>query len=96
MLTLVVVQHLVVVHLVNVVAGEDEDIFRVVHVDEVDVLIDGVGCSAVPFSAFPFLIRRQYKYTAIGYIKVPWCSASNICIQFKRLILCKHTYCINT
>ena len=46
---LVAVKHLVVVHLVNMVAGEDKEVFRIVAVDEVDVLGDRVRGSAEHF-----------------------------------------------
>ena len=37
-----------VVHLVDVVAGEDEDVLRLFGADGVDVLVDGVGGALVP------------------------------------------------
>ena len=42
-----IIEHLIVVHLVNVVAGENKKIFRIILVDEVDVLGDRISSSAV-------------------------------------------------
>src|SRR5262249_11247310 len=50
--------HVAVVHLVDVVAGEDEDVLRVGLLDAVDVLVDGVGGALVPVLV-DALLRRQ-------------------------------------
>ncbi len=44
----VLLQHEGVVHLVDVVAGEDEDVLGLLGADGVDVLVDGVGGALVP------------------------------------------------
>ena len=44
-------EHAAVVHLVDVVAGEDEDVFGLLGADGVDVLVDGVGGAHVPVGA---------------------------------------------
>jgi hypothetical protein len=44
----VLLLHQGVVHLVDVVAGEDEDVLGFFRADGVDVLIDGVGCALIP------------------------------------------------
>ena len=41
-------EHAAVIHLVDVVAGEDEDVARFLGADGIDVLVDGVGCALVP------------------------------------------------
>ncbi len=51
-------QHLLVVHLVNVIAGEHHDILRLFADDRVEVLVDGVGGALVPLLA-DALLRRQ-------------------------------------
>ena len=55
----VVGEHLGVIHLVDVVAREDEHILGVVHVDKADVLEDGVGRALIPRRTARTLIRRQ-------------------------------------
>ncbi len=44
----VLLQHEGVVHLVDVVAGEDDDVLGLLGADGVDVLVDGVGGALVP------------------------------------------------
>jgi len=44
----VLLEHEAVVHLVDVVAGEDEDVLGLFGTDGVDVLVDGVGGAGVP------------------------------------------------
>ena len=55
----VVGQHHRVVHLVDVVAGEHEDVVGTVAGDDVLVLVDGVGGAAVPALLADALLRRQ-------------------------------------
>lgn len=43
----VVRQHLGIIHFVNVVAGQNQHIFRFHLIQEVDILRDRVGCAAV-------------------------------------------------
>ena len=47
-----------VVHLVDVIAREDQHEPRVVRTEDVEILVNGVGRAAVPFAAYP-LRRRQ-------------------------------------
>ena len=44
----VLLEHAGVVHLVDVVAGEDDDVLGFFGADGVDVLVDGVGGALVP------------------------------------------------
>ncbi len=55
----VLLQHLLVVHLVDVVAREQHDELRVVALDDVDVLIDRVGRAEIPELLGDALARRQ-------------------------------------
>ncbi len=54
-------EHLGVVHFVDVVAGEDEDVFGALAADGVDVLIDGVGGAAIPLFADAHLGRKDFN-----------------------------------
>ena len=47
----VLFEHELVVHLVDVVAGEDDDVLGLLAADGVDVLVDGVGGALVPVLA---------------------------------------------
>ena len=44
---LVIIQHLAVIHLVDMVSGQDQNIFRVQIIEEVNVLGNGICCSLV-------------------------------------------------
>ncbi len=52
-------QHQLVVHAVDVVAGEDDDVARAIAGDDVDVLEDGVGGALVPLVLRDALARGQ-------------------------------------
>ena len=52
-------KHDLVVHLVDVVAGEDDDVARRVVLDDVDVLVDRVGRAGVPLVLGDALAGRQ-------------------------------------
>ena len=55
----VLLQHLLVIHLVDVVASQQHDELRPVALDDVDVLIDGVGGAEVPHRLVDALGGRQ-------------------------------------
>ena len=44
----VLLEHLLIIHFVDVIAGEDEDEVRLLAADRIDVLVDGVGGALVP------------------------------------------------
>jgi hypothetical protein len=52
-------QHAAVIHLVDVVAGDDQNVLRVVAAKEVHVLEDRVGGALVPLVFVDLLLRRQ-------------------------------------
>ena len=56
--SLVEAQHAGVVHLVDVIAREHDDVLRVLARDRVEVLVDGVGGAEIPVLA-DTLLRRQ-------------------------------------
>src|SRR5205807_7958809 len=56
---LVLLHHLAVVHLVDVVAGKNEDVFGLLRADGVNILVYGVGRPLIPLIADP-LHRRQH------------------------------------
>ena len=84
---LVVVEHGAIVHLIDVVAGEDEHIVGIIAVDEVEVLVDGIGRALVPVGGLAALIRRQHHDTAAHAVKVPRLAVADILIEHQRLIL---------
>ena len=83
----VLLQHLFVVHLVDMVAGEDDHELRRVALDDVDVLIDRVGRAEIPHRLGDALRGRQDVETlvAFGPEKVP--AALQMADQAVRLVL---------
>ena len=52
-------QHLAVVHFVDVVAGDDQDVFRVVAPQKVHILEDRIGGALIPLRLVNLLLCRQ-------------------------------------
>ena len=78
------------------VAGENYYIFRIIALDEAEVLINSVCGAFVPIASGVALIRRKNKCAAAHTVKVPGLSVSDVLGKFKRFILCKDTYGIDT
>ena len=55
----VLLEYFLIIHLVNVIAGEQRDVLRRVALDDVDVLIDRVGRAAIPHGLGDALRGRQ-------------------------------------
>ena len=64
-------QHNLVIHLVNVVAGQDQNIFRIILLHILHVLVNGIGRSGVPVAAFTLLVWREHCDSAYVSVKVP-------------------------
>ena len=86
----VIGEHLGVVHLVDVVAGENKNIFGRVAVDEVDVLIYGVCGVLVPLGALYLLIGGENMHAAVLSVEIPRLTVADIVVELKRLILREH------
>jgi len=60
----VLLEHTAVIHFVDVIAGEDEDEFRTLTADGIDVLIDRVGGALVPLLRDAHLRREDFDVVA--------------------------------
>jgi len=90
-------EHFVIVHLVNMVAGKDEDIFRIKFIDKVDILGNCICSSAVYVQILIcFLTWRKNVNAAVFGIKSPASAGCYIAVKLDRLILCKNTNNIYT
>ena len=69
------------------VARQDEDVIVADHFYEVQVLVDSIGCAAVPVGTAVALIRRQDVRAALGRVEVPRAAVADVPVQFQRLIL---------
>ena len=87
LLLAVLPQHHLVVHLVDVVAGQDDDVARRVVLDDVDVLEHRVGGAGVPGGLGDALARRQdvEALVALGAEEGP--AALEVADQAVRLVL---------
>src|ERR1700678_3392019 len=83
---LMLFEHTPVIHLVNMVAGEDEHILRLFRTNGIDVLIDRVRRSHVPVFADPLHGRQNFdKFADLAPENVP--AFANLTIQRQRLVL---------
>ena len=79
------------------VTGEYEQIFRIILVDKVNVLGNGVCCSAIDIeTCIGFFTRRKYEDAAVTAVQTPVAGSGNIGVQLNRFILCKDTDNIDT
>ena len=83
----VLLQHQAVVHLVDMVAGQDDHELGPVGLDDVDVLVDRVGGALVPLGLGDALARRQdvEALVALRPEEVP--AALQVADQAVRLVL---------
>ena len=78
------------------VSGKNDNILRIVAVNESNVLVNSVCRTLVPFSAESCLIRRQAVRAAVELIQIPGLTVSDIVVKNQRLILGENAYGINT
>ena len=84
---LVTAEHFGIIHLIDVVTGEDHHILRLILVDEADVLIDGVGGALVPGAALAAHIGRQDVNTAAAAVQIPGLAGADVAVQFHGPVL---------
>ena len=63
------------------VAGQNHYVIRVVPVDVVHILIDGVRGAFIPVGPPAALIGRQHLYAAVHAVQIPGLSVSDILIE---------------
>ena len=89
------VQHILIVHAVNVVAGEDQNVARIVEIYEVQVLINSVRRALIPLGAGLGRVRREDEYSAIAARHIPRVAVSKVSVQAKRSVLGENAYGVN-
>ena len=81
-------QHLGVIHLVNMISGKNQQKFRIVLVNEIDILRYGIRSSPVDVeSRLRFLTGRQHKNAAVLRVKSPASASCDITVEQNRFIL---------
>ena len=87
------VQHLGVVHLIDMVTGEDEHIVRVVLVHELPVLPDGVGGAAVPVAVLALgHVGGQHEDAAVVAVEIPVLAGAQIRVEGQGAVLGQHAH----
>ena len=84
---LVEAEHLGVIHLIDMVAREDQHLIGVIAVDEADILINGVGRALIPLRALGTGIGRQNAHAAVGVVEIPGLAVADVLIEFQGLVL---------
>ena len=83
---LVGAQHLAVVHLVDVVARQDDDVARALPLDGVQVLVDRVGGAQIPVFADPLLGRKELD-ELVELLRHDVPAHPDVTVQRERLVL---------
>lgn len=83
-------EHLAVVHFIDVVAGQDQDVFRLVYAQDIQVLIDSVGRAFVPALLVDPLLRRQQLDELVELAAQETPAALDVLDQAVRLVLGDH------
>ena len=76
-----------VVHLVDVVAGEDHHVLRPLFLDRVDVLVDGVGGALIPVLVDALLRRDDFDELAQFAAEVGLPAEVDVPVEAHRLVL---------
>lgn len=77
------------------ISGKDQNIFRIITFHIAQILINGIGCTGIPFTVIASLIRWKYGHSTIVPIEIPRNADADMCIQPEWLILRQHTNRIN-
>ena len=81
------IKHYLVIHLINMISRQDQHIIQ--------ILIDRIRRSGVPFAVGAFLVRRKNRNTSHIPVQIPRDPDSDMRIQTQWLILCQNAYGID-
>ena len=93
---LVEVQHDLVIHLVNMIPGQNQYVLRVETLHIVQILVYGIGRTGIPFTVGALFVGRQHRHTADVSVQVPGNTDPDVGVQPQRLVLCQYAHRINT
>ena len=91
----VVVDHSGIVHLINMVTGEDQHIFRIKTLNKGNVLVNSIGSTLIPFALAVSCVGGQHLGAAVALVKTPGLAVADVLVQFQWLILGQNTDRIN-
>ena len=81
----VLLEHLLIIHLVDVIAGKNEDVVRLLAADRIDVLVDGVGRALIPVLRDAHLRRQHFDEFAEAHQRGP--AAADMAVEAERFVL---------
>src|SRR5277367_3395034 len=81
----VLLEHLLIIHFVDMVAGEDEDEIGLFGADGIDVLIDGVGGALIPVLRDTHLRGENFDEIAVAHQSGP--ALAHVAIEAERFVL---------
>ena len=87
----VIIQHHFIIHLINMVTWQNQDIFWIICINIVNVLVNGIGCAGIPVTSGASLIWWENSYSSVVTIQIPRHSDPDVCVQPQRLVLSKYT-----
>src|SRR6266852_4494695 len=83
-------KHFCVIHFVDVIAGEDENVFRALAADGINVLINGVGSALIPLLGDAHLRRENFDIFAEAHEGRP--SGAEVADKAEGFVLSEYKY----
>jgi len=77
----VIFQHNLIIHLIDVVAGKDQNVVRIVAFHVLQVLINGVRGTGIPVTALAPLVRRKNGNSSDITVQIPRNANSDVTVQ---------------
>ena len=78
------------------VPRQNQDVFRVVLLQKVQILIDGVGGALVPAALLVLLnIGGEHMDPAVGHVQVPGQAGAYVCVQLLGFVLGQYAHGVN-
>ena len=67
----------------------------IVALDELDVLVDGVGGALVPLGLLGARVGRQHLHAAVGAVQTPGLAVADVLVQLQGLVLGQNAHGVN-
>ena len=92
---LVVVQHHFIIHLINMIAGQNQDVIGIVLLHKLKILIDGVCRSGIPVRIPDLLVWRKHRHASDMTVEIPRDPDPDMRVETQRHILCQNPNRVN-
>ena len=91
-LLLMIIKHRIIIHFINVIARQYQQIIRTVGVNEINILGNGICSSAIDIEALVcFFAGRQHEHATVLGIKTPASARCDVAVKKHGLILRQDT-----